>query len=858
MKPPPPNRALKFLRWFCREDYIEEIEGDLTELFEKQQEDNPARAKRRFTWSVLRYFRPAFIKTFKSSYQTNTAAMFRHNFLITLRTFNRYRMSFFINLIGLSSGLICALLIYLWVNDELHVDKFHENDRQLFQVMKHYQEGDLQEVTESTSGLLAETLREEIPEIEFVVTAEESSNSVVLTVQDNSIRASGIYSSSDYFKLFSYGLNQKSGNTILLDENEIVISETIALKLFGTADSLLGKSIALNDKKELFISGIFKKVPSNSSIQFDFVLPYKSFLRNYPGTHAWGHNYFKTYLTLQEGTNITALNKKISKLYHAKIENTATDLFVSSYSHKYLFNKYENGIQAGGRITYVKLFSVIGILILMMACINFINLSTARASRRVKEVGLRKTFGASKISLIHEFLLEALLLSLLALLVSLVVVNLSLPIFNNFAEKNVALNFQPDLILFLIGIILFTVLASGLYPAFYLSGFKAVKIFKDSTSSSFGKFGLRKALVISQYALSILLIISVLVVSQQMEFISNQNLGYSKSNVLHFEREGKVAENMDTFLSELKNVPGVINASSTAWNFINSRASAGGISWEGKDPDAIVSFEVQQVNYDLIETLGITLKAGRTFSQEFSTDRSAIVFNEAAIKIMGIEDPIGKTVDVWGGDREIIGVVKDFHFESMYSTISPLFFIMNPSNCKKIMVKIAGENQKEVIDGIARLYHEFNPKYPLDYQFLDQDYQKQYEAEKRIGILSQYFAGIAILISCLGLLGLAAFITERRIKEIGIRKVNGAKVFEIIQMLNGDFVKWVITAFIIASPIAYYVTKTWLQNFSYKIELSVWTFVFAGCLSLAIALLTVSWQTYRAANMNPVDCLRDE
>jgi ABC-type antimicrobial peptide transport system permease subunit len=315
---------------------------------------------------------------------------------------------------------------------------------------------------------------------------------------------------------------------------------------------------------------------------------------------------------------------------------------------------------------------------------------------------------------------------------------------------------------------------------------------------------------------------------------------------------------METFLSELKNIPGVINASSTAWNFIISRSSAGGISWDGKDPDDIVTFEVQQVNFDLIETLGISIKEGRAFSQEFSTDHSAIVFNETAIKIMGIEDPVGKTVDVWGSDREIIGVVKDFHFESMYSTISPLFLIMNPSNCKKIMVKIAHENQKETIENISALYHEFNPKFPLDYQFLDQDYQKQYEAETRIGILTKYFAGIAILISCLGLLGLAAFITERRIKEIGIRKVNGAKVSEIIRMLNGDFVKWIVTAFIIGSPIAYYVTKTWLQNFSYKIELSVWTFVFAGCLSLAIALITVSWQTYRAATVNPVKCLRNE
>ena len=850
----PPSRALKFLRWFCREDYLEEIEGDLVEIFKMKSEDSPKKARRQFTWNVIKYFRPAFIKTFKSYYQQNTIAMFRHNFLITIRTFNRYKMSFFINLIGLSSGLICALFIFLWVNDELSVDKFHKNDHHLFQIMLNYEKGESKEVSEATSGLLAETLHDEIPEIEHIVTVDESKNPVVLSVPDLALRASGIYTNYEYFNIFSCDLIQKNKGELLLDENEIIISEEVALKLFNTTQNILGESIELNDQKQLFISGIFKNVPSNSSIQYDFVLPYKIILRDNPGIHAWGHNYFKTYLTLREGTNINNFNKKISKLYDAKTDSQNSELFVSQYSKKYLYGNY----QTGGRITYVKLISVVGILILMMACFNFINLSTARASRRVKEVGLKKTFGASKISLIQEFLVEALILSTISLIVALLTVKLLLPFFNNFSGKHVFLSFQFNIMLFIGGVLLFTVLMSGLYPAFYLSKFNASRVFKNTKVSFSGKFQIRKLLVISQYGISIILIVAVLIVSKQMAFISKQDLGYDKNNVIYFESEGKVAENIETFLSELKNIQGVTNASSTAWNFINSRASAGGISWEGKDPENNVTFEVQQVTYDLIETLGIDLKEGRSFSPEYSTDNSAIIFNETAINTMGIDDPIGKTVDVWGRDREIIGIVKDFHFESMYSKINPLLFIMNPSNCKKIMANINSRNEKETIAKINMLYNKFNPTYPFEHKFLDDDYQKQYEAETRMGILSQLFAGIAILISCLGLLGLAAFITERRIKEIGIRKVNGAKVSEILLLLNVDFVKWVAIAFIIASPIAYYTANKWLQEFSYKIEISLWVFTLVGILSIGIALLTVSWQTFTSANQNPINCLRDE
>jgi putative ABC transport system permease protein len=344
-----------------------------------------------------------------------------------------------------------------------------------------------------------------------------------------------------------------------------------------------------------------------------------------------------------------------------------------------------------------------------------------------------------------------------------------------------------------------------------------------------------------------------------MKFITNQDLGYQKDNVIYFENAGKMTGKPQTFLSELRGIPGVINASSTAWNFISSRASTGGgVSWEGKNPDDNISFEVQQVNYGLVETLGFDMKDGRPFSEDFSTDESAIIFNETAVKTMGIKDPIGETVNVWGRDRQIIGVVNDFHFQSLHTKINPLFFILNPSNCKITMIRIKGRMENEVIDNINKVYHQFNPTFPFDYKFLDQDFQEQYVAEKRVATLTQFFAIIAIIISSLGLLGLAAFSAQQKLKEIGIRKVNGAKISEVMAMLNKDFVKWVAIAFVIATPIAYYAMHKWLENFVYKTELSWWIFALAGLMALSIALLTVSWQSWRAATMNQVKALRYE
>lgn len=455
-------------------------------------------------------------------------------------------------------------------------------------------------------------------------------------------------------------------------------------------------------------------------------------------------------------------------------------------------------------------------------------------------------------------MIEAFTISSLALIISILIVKLFLPYFNVFVEKQIHLGFEANHILFLIGVLLSTALLSGVYPAFYLSRMNPLNAFKGKLNNKPSKLGMRRGLVMSQFAISIFLIAAVFIVLKQMNFIYGQNLGYNKDNIIYFEKEGNIGKNTQAFLSELKNIQGVDNVTSTAWSFVGQKASTDGLSWNGKTPDNYVSFGVQQINYDFIETFDIELKEGRSFSRNFESDESAIIFNENAIKAMGINDPIGKNINLWGRDRKIIGIVKNFNYESLHTKINPLFFILKPANCKKIMVRIDEGKESEVIERIRNLYHKFNPTFLFEYKFLDQDYRNQYVAEKRVVILSQYFAGIAILISCLGLLGLAAFTTEQRRKEIGIRKVNGATISEILILLNKDFLKWVAIAFVIATPLVYYTMHKWLQSFAYKIDLSWWIFALAGGLAMIIALITVSLQTFWAARRNPIESLRYE
>ena len=790
--------------------------------------------------------------------------MLRHHLLIIYRNFKKFKSTFFINLIGLSTGLACALLIFLWVRDELGVDKFHEKDSRLVEVVEINRNPDRPGVNNFTTGILAEELADEMPEVEYAVASRIRPEQTTIRVEDNYVKAVVQYAGRDFFNVFSYELIHGDKDKVLTDKSAAVISEELAMILFNATDNVVGKVIDIPHYKQFQISGVFKRTPANSTAQFDFVLSFEEYKEIDPNALNWNYNTVNTYLTLNEGANVEQFNDKIAHFLAGKRDEAYTRYLTLStrpYSEAYLYSytQYENGEPKGGRIEYLWLFSIIGVFILGIACINFMNLSTAKASGRIKEVGVKKAIGAGRETLVFQYLGESVLMSFLSLSIALLLVLLFLPQFNVITGKFLTLSLDKNLLFIVLGITLLTGVVAGSYPALYLSNFKPAIVLKGKLNSSTGELWARKGLVIFQFAISVLLIVSVVVVYHQIEFVQTQNLGYDKENILYFEIEGKVAENLDTFLSEMRHIDGIVDASSIGQSVVGGSQNTFMIDeWEGKSPDEQVSFETRPVNYGMIELLGVDIKEGRTYSRDFGLEDSKIIFNETAIEVMGLEDPIGKVISIQGTDLEIIGVTKDFHFASLHEEINPLFFILRPSWTHKIMARVEAGKEQETIGKLQQFYQGYNPGFPFDFKFLDDEYQAQYVAEQRISSLSKYFAGIAILISCLGLFGLAAFTAERRIKEIGIRKVLGASEWKIMELLSGDFAKMVLVAIVIALPLSYYMTANWLDNFAYKIDLEWWYFIGAGMLTMLIALLTVSFQSVKAAMMNPVDSLRTE
>ncbi len=793
--------------------------------------------------------------------------MLKHYILISIRSMKRHKGSFFINLIGLSTGIACALLIYLWVNDEMNFDKFHAKDSKLYQVMELSRENNIKVVHDGTQGLLADAMAKDLPEVESAVSVMNLGKlgfSFNVKTPDKSLKAAGIFAGKDFFSMFSFRLKHGNANQVLANRNDIVISEKLAKNLFGS-DDVIGKTIEWEvagvTKKQARIAGVFIEPPSDNSLKFDFVLTHDLLINEIwtNGQHWWNQGP-QTYLVLKNGTDVNKFNFKIKDFVKKYNKETVFTLFTRQYSDAYLYGRFENGVQAGGRIAYVKLFSIVALFILMIACINFMNLSTAKASARVKEVGIKKAVGSSRKALIFQFLSEAVFMSLLSLIVACAMVAMFLPEFNSITGKNIVLVADPKLILIIIGTTLATGILSGSYPAFYLSGFNPVSVLKGKIKNSVGELMVRKGLVVFQFIISLVLIVAVLVIQMQMEFIQRKNLGYEKDNVLQFDKQGAVAQNTSTFLEQLKRIPGVVNASAISQSTVqgSNNNSTYGIEWPGKNAKDLIDFGVTNVDYDMIETLGIQLSEGRSFSRQFGADSSKLIFNETAIKVMGLKNPIGTKVMMWGKEMEIVGIVKDFHFVSLYETIAPMVFRYDPTSTMLIMAKIQAGNEKETIARLAAFYKNYNPGYSFDYKFLDKAYQSLYVSEQKVSALSKYFAGLAILISCLGLFGLAAFNAEARTKEIGIRKVLGASVSSVVLMLSKDFFKLLIISVVIAFPLAWWAMNSWLNGFAYKINMGASVFVVAFATILLITLITVSFQAIKAAVANPVKSLHTE
>lgn len=786
--------------------------------------------------------------------------MLRHNFLIIYRSLRRFQRTFIINLVGLSTGLACALLIYLWVHDEMSVDQFHEKRDRMYQIMTHTEWGTIMD----TPGPLVQLLVQQMPEIEYAAAVAPPNwrgfDRFILTVNEKNVKATGEYSGKDYFNIFSYGLIQGDAGQVLADKNSIVISDELAVRLFGTANDVVGKTVELNHERECLVSGVFKKIPVASSVRFDFVLPFEAYLDVAPWYKSWNNWGPYTYVVLREGTDVGAFNAKVKDFYRVNGgDDNSPQLLAARYSDNYLRGNFEDGVQTGGRIAYVKLFSAIGLFILIIACINFMNLSTAKATVRIKEVGVKKTLGAGRRRLAAQFIGESILMTFLSLMVAVVLVGVALPQFNLITGKELSFTLSPQLAIMLAGITLVTGLLAGSYPAIYLSGFSPATVLKGKLKTTAGEVWVRKGLVAFQFVLSIVLIVSVVVVYKQIEFVQNAHLGYDRDNVIYFDVEGRVKENAETFLSEIKRLPGIVNAASTTSDMTGHSWSVD-INWEGKTTDDEVRAELMSVNPDFLQTLGLEIKEGRFFSRDFGSDTTRVVINEAAARIMGFDNAIGKHIKGWE-NPEIIGVVKDFHLESFHEEVKPQVFLLHRKNFASptlIMARIEAGREKETLERLDAFYKAYNPGFPFDYTFIDDDYQALYASEQRVSTLSKYFAGLAIVISCLGLFGLAAFTAQRRIKEIGIRKILGSTDFGIVRLLSGDFAKTVFIAIVIALPLSYFIAGKWLAGFAYRIDLEWWFFAGSGCVALLIALFTVTLQTMGASRVNPTECLKQE
>ena len=783
--------------------------------------------------------------------------MIRHNLLIFLRNIKKNKSTFLINIIGLSTGLACVMLIALWVLDELGVDKFHKNESRLYQVIETPEIDGRRVQNPITAGLLSETMAQEFPEIKNSTSVRESKE-LLFSYEENNFKVKGLFTGTEFFEVFSFQLVQGDKRNILSNKNSVVLSEDLATKLFGGMVNIIGKTVMLNGKTPFTISGIVENVPKNSSIQFEFILPFEFFKEISPNALNWDYNTANVYLVLKDGTNITEFNSKIKNYIGTKTEANGRLLSSRLFSDNYLYDKFRDRVEKSGRITYVRLFSLIAFLILVIACINFMNLSTADASRRLKEIGIKKAMGSKRNVLISQYLVESFLMTLLSAILALLIVVLLLPQFNELAAKEMELGFKARYLLVFMATLLVTGLLAGSYPAFYLSGLNTITTLKGKLNTTFSEVLARRGLVIFQFVLSTILILSVFIVYKQLEYTQNKNLGYDKVNLVYFETDQKVRQNLDTFLSALEQLEGVKSTSSISTNIVGGNNTTTRLQWPGKIPHEQEVFQIRPVNYDMIETLDIDILQGRSFSKEYGAEESKIIFNRTAIDVMGLKDPIGKKVSLENTDFEIVGVTEDFHFASLHEEIKPMFFVLRPEWTHTVMAKIQAGKEKIALGKLQDFYERYSPGMDFDYKFLDQTYAAQYAAEQRISTLAKYFAGLAILISCLGLFGLATFNAERKRKEISIRKALGQSATQITLMLSSEFAKPVLISIVISLPIAYLLLNEWILGFAYRISLQIWYFPAAGFAALSLAMLTVGSQAIKAANKNPVHGLRHE
>ncbi len=862
----PPKFGAWLLESFCSYDFLPTALWDLEELFQANVATKGLRKARLiYLIEVFGIIIHLFFKG-KSQYSINKFAMLKHNILISVRSFKRFKTTFFINLFGLASGLACTLLIYFWVADEMSVDKFHANNSAIYQVLRNVpqQNGEVR-TTSSMPGTLAEELIARFPEVETaaMVWSPEvlGGKDGYVSFDENQFRTRAYFVGPTFLQILSFPMIEGNANSVLRDKSEILISESLAKKMFGSTTNVVSRSIKLNDGKatgEYLISGIFKDLPQNSTIQFDVLLSSQIMMDAYRYMKSWGNTNPDALVLLKPTASAETFNEKIENLIQTKYENSKSTLFIQKFSDRYLRGSYENGKVSDGRIAYVRLFSAMALITLVIACINFMNLSTAKAAGRLREIGVKKALGTTRRAMMGQYFTESLLVTIIGTILALGIVILVIPQFNSITGKTLSIKFSTELLAAIVSIILITASLAGSYPAIYLSRLKATESLKGKLAKNFGDMWVRKGLVVFQFSISIVLIVSVLIISRQIDYIQSKDLGYERANVLKFSNDGIEETAYKGFLSRLESIPGVTSTSSIYHNLTGDHGKTQSVSWPGKTSDQKITFINLEMSPGYLKTMGMQLIKGRAFDRNRSNEEGKIILNETAIKKMELADPVGKKMVLWGAEeKEIIGVVADFHAESLYETILPTFIQAYPMNDHTI-VKIQPGKTLQTLGQIEKGFEEFSNGLPFEFSFLEDQYQGMYESERRVADLAKYFTVIAVIISCLGLLGLTAFTAEKRGKEIGIRKVLGAGIWRIVTMLSFDFTKMVLLALLIGLPVSYILAMNWLSDFKFRIGLEPWYFLISAFIILGISLLTVGFQTLKTSYTNPIDSLRNE
>jgi putative ABC transport system permease protein len=771
----------------------------------------------------------------------------------------------FLNIFGLAVGITCAGFIFLWIENEKSYNRFHTKYDNIYQVMEHQAYEGKKYTFTSTPGLLGPAMKNELPGIK--VTARTTwQQKILFSLGDKAIYEKGYFADSSLLDILTLPFLQGSREKVFTQLHSLVISEKMARKFFpqdaahGENKNIIGKTLKVDNKEEFVITGVIKDIPQNSSIQFDWIAPFKIFYDKNEWLQSWGNNGIQTFAELDDKTSPELFNRKFNDYIKSKDTSAIARPFLFAMDDWRLRSKFEDGKQAGGRIQYVRMFGTIAWVILLIACINFMNLATARSEKRAREVGVRKVLGAGKKILIGQFIGEAIFMSFIAVLLAVAMMYLLLPAFNLLVEKKLSIGLnEPVHLSCLLAIGLICGLVAGSYPALYLSSFNPIRVFKGMKIKGSGAAFVRKGLVVLQFTISIVLIIGTIIIYQQVQHIKNRELGYNKDNLLQMNMQGDMQKSFSVIRQELIATGQVENAAMAGLDMLEMGSQTTDFAWEGKDLSKEILITLDFINPEYIKTSGIKIKQGRDFYPVAANDSSSVIINETLAKMIGKENPVGMLLTRGDTKYTIAGVTRDFVFGDMYAKNDPLVFLVYPEYYNYIYVKIKEQaNVEQTVAKIESIVKRNNPAFPVEFEFVDESFNNLFKSEMLIGKLSRVFAILAIIISCLGLFGLAAYTAERRTKEIGIRKVLGASVTGITGLLSKDFLQLVGISALIAFPLAWWAMHNWLQDFAYRINISWWVFMAAGILALVITLLTISFQSIKAAIANPVKSLRTE